>query len=495
MSTIQPVAPVKKPLIKLWHKIIASNTLLLSIGLHFLFGVGATVYVVQQIQAKRKVAFQGGPPQINPSTRALEHQVSMAKKKASMSAPAQAKRITTTGLAKIALPDMPTMPHATEVMPNRMAGLGGNGNGFGLGGAGGGMGNGGSGFSFQMPAVMNERCSAASRAAAMASNGGNPKFEAGIIKGLNWLKAHQNADGTYGQEFQGSMTGLALLAYLGHCERPASKDFGPNVRKAIDALCSMGGSGGKLSRIGGNPWAYEHGIGTYALGEAYCLTREAKIAEVLKKAVAIIVGGQGADGGWFYSYSKQSPSDTSVTGWQIQALKAAGLSNLEMDGVQEAMAKAMGDILRVRGPNGGFGYLNPEDKWSLTPVGVFALQTGRHERGLTVRQGLKFALEDASAPKPDWGDPGANVYAWYYLTQACFQHGGSPWHKWNREFMPNLLEHQDADGSWPSTGSTQQAGALSYTGTGGSIDAQVYRTALAILMMEVYYRYLPSSRV
>lgn len=130
-----------------WAKVLASKFLVVSIGVHLLFGVGATLYVVQRYQANRKLTFKGGPPTANPSKRAMEHQVSMAKKKNSMSAPAQAKRITTSGLAKISLPDMPAMPTATTVSANKMGGMGGVGVGVGPGGGmgGGGMGGGGGG--------------------------------------------------------------------------------------------------------------------------------------------------------------------------------------------------------------------------------------------------------------------------------------------------------------------------------------------------------------
>ncbi len=122
----------------------SSKVFLISVALHLLFGVGAGYIIVQNIAAKRKMTFSGGPPTTNRNTRALEHKVAMGKKKNMMSAPAQAKRITTNGLAKIALPDMPSMPSATDAMPNRMAGMGGFGFGPG-GGGGGGMGSGGGG--------------------------------------------------------------------------------------------------------------------------------------------------------------------------------------------------------------------------------------------------------------------------------------------------------------------------------------------------------------
>jgi hypothetical protein len=122
----------------------SGKVLALVIGLHIVAGIGAGYIIVSQFQAKRKLTFSGGPPTTNASQRALEHKVAMGKKRNVMSAPAQAKRITTSGLAKVALPDMPAMPSATDVMPGRMSGMGGFGFGPG-GGGGGGLGEGGGG--------------------------------------------------------------------------------------------------------------------------------------------------------------------------------------------------------------------------------------------------------------------------------------------------------------------------------------------------------------
>ena len=491
-SESPPDSTPKKPRASFWATILASKFLLVSIIVHVLFGAGATIYVVQRYQANRKLSFQGGPPVVNASSRALEHKVSMAKKKNTMSAPAQAKRITTAGLSKIALPEIVTMPNATQVVPNRMGGIGGTGTGIGAGGMGGTGGGGGGGFA--MPNVMNDRCSAASRAAAMKASGGDPKAEEVIIKGLQWLKAHQNPDGSFGQQFQTSMTGLALLSFMGHCEKPVSRDYGPNVRKAIDFLLQVGNErGGRISRLDGQPWAYEHGIGTYALGEAYILTKEPKIADVFTKAISIIVNGQGADGGWMYELNKAQPSDTSVSGWQVQALKTAHLSGLNLPGVEQALNKSVDNTMRCRGPKGGFGYRGPEDKPTLTAVAVVILQIAKHERGSVVRQALDFYVDGKDAPKYNYDAGDANLYSWYYGAQACFQHGGSAWHKWNREVQPQIIAKQADDGSWPETGGPKN-GQLEPTGTGGTIDAQVYRNSLCVLMLEVYYRYLASSR-
>ncbi len=145
------ISPKKKD----WRRFFAGKFLFISILLHILGGLGATYYVVQTIEAKRKLTFQGGPASPNRSTRALEHKVQMARKTNSMSAPAQTRRITTTGLSKVSLPDMPAMPGLSEVPPTKMAGMGGSGIGFAGGSGGGGGGGQGNGrapfFGFREP--------------------------------------------------------------------------------------------------------------------------------------------------------------------------------------------------------------------------------------------------------------------------------------------------------------------------------------------------------
>jgi PA14 domain len=122
-------APPKRTL---WQRVTENRFLFISIIVHVLFGLAAAAWVVQTITAKRKLTFTSAPPSPNPSTRAMEHRVQMAKKQQTMSAPAMPKRIVSTGLAKVTLPEMPAMPAMNSIAaPTKMAGVGGTGVGFG----------------------------------------------------------------------------------------------------------------------------------------------------------------------------------------------------------------------------------------------------------------------------------------------------------------------------------------------------------------------------
>ena len=115
-----------------WRKMTERRFLFISVAVHLLIGIIAGIFVVQSIVAKRKLTFTSAPPSPNKSQRALEHKVTMAKKQNTMSAPAQAKRITSTGLAKVSLPDMPAISSSTDFNAGKMAGMGGTGVGLGF---------------------------------------------------------------------------------------------------------------------------------------------------------------------------------------------------------------------------------------------------------------------------------------------------------------------------------------------------------------------------
>jgi hypothetical protein len=178
-------------------------------------------------------------------------------------------------------------------------------------------------------------------------------------------------------------------------------------------------------------------------------------------------------------------SDTSVSGWQMQALKVAKMSGLEFKGIDAAMDKAMENMMRVRGPKGGFGYREAQDKLSLSGVGVLAMQMWDPKKFKNeIDMGVEFIL-DSHPGKHE--KPHFNKYGWYYHTQACFQAGGKAWRDWNSYFQDEVVDHQNPDGSWTDWG---------HAGHGpdaASVEGKVYTTTLCVLMLEIYYRYLQNT--
>ena len=124
-----------------WWIYLGGSTLWISILIHVFFGAIAAYIVVEHF-SKKHVSFVAAPPP--PPSDEVEHKVELAKKNNVESAPPDLKRITTSALSPISLPDVPETPVTDEVTPTTLAGSGDIGEGFG-GGNGNGRGDGGGG--------------------------------------------------------------------------------------------------------------------------------------------------------------------------------------------------------------------------------------------------------------------------------------------------------------------------------------------------------------
>ena len=362
-----------------------------------------------------------------------------------------------------------------------------------------------------VPKSMSGRCDKLGRKAKLLrAQVQNPEaVELAVTKALDWLTLNQNDDGSWGKKSRGAMTGFALLCYLGHCDLTDSAKYGQAVSNGIKFLVELGDkkNGWLYTTNHRHGAAYAQGIATYAMAESYAMTEKEFIFPVLQKAVHRIVAGQKQDGGWFYLEERKGPdgvrfddfgknekaaSDTSVSGWQFQALKAAYNTGAVFPGVEPALKAAVKNFYRVYSPkNGGFGYRKASDSANvshkLTGVGALGLQSwdlghkSAEERKEVLKNAVRHIKKKTQGVSYDSGD--ANLYSWYYDAQALFNYGGINWISWNRWMEPMLLKAQNEDGTWPAEGSgltSKRAGS----------DAEIYRTALCTLMLEVYYRYV-----
>ncbi|MFA4945192.1 MAG: prenyltransferase/squalene oxidase repeat-containing protein [Lentisphaeria bacterium] len=332
--------------------------------------------------------------------------------------------------------------------------------------------------------------------------------ESALLRALRWLKLTQKPDGSWtgpkGQ-YPAAMTGLALLAYLGHGETPDSKEFGASVSQAIQYLCtSMDGAGRLLER------EYSHAIATYALAEAYGMTSLPYIKKPMEKGLATIVNGQQDAGGWEYNYRKVKSKgeiegkgelrfDLSVSGWQIQALKAGHIADARVPGLAEALEKSISFLQKqaFNQKTNSFVYATGSSGTiSMQGVGALCLQM----LGLGKSSEVAAAIKAIEATKVDWNSPrhvggGHTAYAWYYQTQAMFYAGASKFGPWNRQFSKELVANQKPGpqtpegkptGYWEPRPSPEHA-VPDYD--------PLYNTTLCCLMLEVYYRFLPTYKL
>jgi hypothetical protein len=353
-----------------------------------------------------------------------------------------------------------------------------------------------------LPPSFASRCSREDRLARLQETGGTPECEDAVVKALDWLKATQSADGSWTGSNQAAMTGLALLAYLGHCETPLSKDYSDTVLRAITYLVNLGmKTGGKLSvNLGDKHWPYEHAIATYALAEAatFCKLDGIHIPnllEITQLAGQFIIDNQHSkSGGWDYSYdvSGSRGGDLSIAAWQIQALKACHHTGLEFKGLSRAANKAMDYVNSLRCKDGGFAYSranetpHAEGYRTMTGAGLLCLQMFDKGSMASARQGAKY-IQDQS--KFDYKTRYADLYGHYYEAQAMMNRGGQQWKWYNDMFRDQLLKNQNTDGSWPPPGDKDGVRAVAPQ----FVSNVHYRTCLNTLMLEVYYRFLPGT--
>jgi hypothetical protein len=362
--------------------------------------------------------------------------------------------------------------------------------------------------------------SGATREKMLTEGGGNKVSEAAVARGLEWLALHQGQDGHWGlHDFNRcarekpypsgktftcncdgavprrndiAATGFALLPFLAagithkaNTAKNAQKDYTKTVEAGLAFLMRK-----QDPRDGSfTTEMYSHGIATIAVCEAYGLSSDPKLRAVAQKAINFIVAAQDtAGGGWRYS-PKQS-GDTSVTGWQLMALKSGQMANLNVPRSTMNLAERFLDSVESTN-KGRYAYTAGSDP---TPTMTSVALLCRQYLGVNPRNpGLIAGVEYLKASPP--GSTGSLYYE-YYATQVFHHMGGESWQFWNqggggrpgiRDYLISRQDHnkgakQHIEGSFPV--------ADLYGGDGG----RVMTTALSLLCLEVYYRHLPLYR-
>jgi len=352
--------------------------------------------------------------------------------------------------------------------------------------------------------------SARGRKAAIERGEATTPSENAVELGLLWLASKQLRTGGWRTDRDASrwadpgITGLATLAFLGAGYTQQRGRYARTVRAALGYIKRQQDTEGCIAltvdgtRVG--VYMYCHGICALALAEAYHMTKDPLLREPAQRAIDFICETQNSTGGWRY-YGTSSDADSSVSGWMVMALRSAKLAGLDVpkkafDGARKffnsVTDKETGATVYMRG-------LRPSSA-ALIAVGLLCNQyLGlKGDDPYIKRAG---ALINKFAPK--WvpardgvtirtlpsTNPGANnFYYWYYANLALHQRRDDAWEKWHpqvRELLVKAQERKGTDeGSWPP---------ISYWASvrGGG---RVYATALAILALEVYYRYAPLYR-
>ncbi len=377
--------------------------------------------------------------------------------------------------------------------------------------------------------------SGATREQMLTEGGGNHESEAAVARGLAWLAAHQGPDGRwslhkfpeYGRDKAGQLagkggcgctgvtgrhndpaaTGLALLPFLGagHTQRPladkAQVDYSKTVMLGLKYLMSIQARDGYLGGDTEMSNMYGHAIAAIALCEAYGMTNEPSLRGPAQRAVTFIVNAQTTSdpgkGGW--RYVPKQDGDTSVTGWQMMALKSGQMAGLSVPAKAFTAADEFLEQCKVEVPaNNGtdkkliaYCYRPGTDpSRTMTAVALLCREyLGVNPKNPDLLRGVEYVKQEPPAATD-------NLYYLYYATQVFHHMGGATWQFWNLGpdgsgkggIRDTLIRKQDKGtnkqvhqmGSWSPIGDN-------YVNDGG----RIMWTSLSLLTLEVYYRHLP----
>jgi hypothetical protein len=328
------------------------------------------------------------------------------------------------------------------------------------------------------------------RAKLAGEGGGSRRSEEAVERGLKWLAAHQREDGSWRFHFDGlpcsnacrnpgteststGSTALALLPFFGAGYTHREGPYAETVSKGLYYLCNRMLSvpqGGDLQE----GTMYAQGLATIVLCEAYAMSKDDKLRPYAEHAVKFVLYAQDQRGGG-WRYTPGMPGDTTMTGWQLMALKSAMLAGLEVPSSRFFLAnKFLDGVQSERGA--AYGYRTTIKRPSTSAVGLLCrMYLGWGRTHPAVREGVHFF--DRLGPSP------TDIYMNYYATQMMYHHGGAPWDRWNKKMRDYLIQTQATQG--------HESGSWHFDDQHGNAGGRLYSTAMAILTLEVYYRYLP----
>lgn len=320
--------------------------------------------------------------------------------------------------------------------------------------------------------------------------GGTPASEDAVELALVWLAEHQRPDGSWSlklsdgpcqgrcsnpgmMETNTGATALALLPFLGAGYSHQEGPYQEVVRKGLYYLTTRmveTPRGGDLTE---NVTMYSQGLATIALCEGLAMTGDQNLRPFAQKAVDFICSAQHPKGGW--RYAPGQPGDTTVTGWQVMALKSARLAGLEVPSPSTHLVTEF--LNRVQEADGAFyGYLQPDKLPGPTAVGLLLrMYSGWEQNDERLVRGITYLAH--------LGPSQTDVYFDYYATLVLSHHGGSTWQKWNARMRDQLVATQSK--------SAHERGSWFFPDRHGSMGGRLYTTAMCAMILEVYYRYLP----
>jgi len=290
--------------------------------------------------------------------------------------------------------------------------------------------------------------------------------------GLEYLAAAQNEDGSWsaGENAAAtpSVTGLALLAFVGHGESPRAGEHQKTVEQGAAYLLRIQGPEGCFGPQENSGIAANQAIATLAMCEVYARADDAQYRQNAQRGLDHLFGTR--------------PLETALTFWKMLALRSAKCVELQLpersveDSLQWLAKVTDASTGKVTCPGGELG---PDTPAGQAAAGVLCrlFLTGEDPRkSPLLKMGLAQAIEEPPAGN-DLPDPIAH----FFITYACDQCASrTSWERWlGPHRMKPVPQLQIREG--PFRGSWAPAGAS------GRAFGRVGTTALFFLCRAVYF--------
>jgi hypothetical protein len=310
-----------------------------------------------------------------------------------------------------------------------------------------------------------------------------PETLRSVIKGMDFLAGRQAEDGSWivggGEAYPVAMTGLAGTALLAHGNSPTRGHYSKNVQGAVEYLVRCGTATGLITgptQDSGQPM-HGHGFALMFLACVYgMITKESlrnQVRTVIRKAVALTSQGQSAEGGW--TYVPGAGDEGSVTVTQVQALRAAHNAGFLVP--KAVIEEAVKYLERCRTPEGGIEYSLRSGGGPRLPISAAAVATlynaGQFDSTIAT-DCLKYVWDQFRANEGFEKGGGHAFYTHLYAAQGFYMAGDQYWDAYFPRTRDQLIAMQQPDGSWMGDGI-----------------GQVYGTAIATIILQLPYKYLP----
>ena len=304
-----------------------------------------------------------------------------------------------------------------------------------------------------------------------------------VTKGLDYLGAQQADDGSWisggGQAYPVAMTGLAGTAFLAHGNSPTRGKYAKHVQGAVEFLVRCATPTGLITgptQDNGQPM-HGHGFALMFLASVYgMITKESlrrQVADTVRKAVTLTSQGQSSQGGW--TYIPGGGDEGSVTVTQVQALRAAHHAGFLVP--KAVVDEAASYLEKCRTPEGGIQYSLRAGGGPRLPISAAAVATlynaGQFESPIAT-DCLRYVWGQFRASE-GWDKGGGHAfYTHLYAAQGFYMAGDQYWDGYFPAARDQLIAMQSGDGSFNGDGI-----------------GEVYGTAIAVIILQLPYKYLP----